>query len=283
MWSNRNRVLSTSYRGHPMNEYLSTVARSGQVNTPPGSYVTVKEWAMNSFMYENSTVLEVGCSTGFITIEMARYTGARCVGVDLHEESVRSAKENVDRFIADKVSFEKGDASNLPFKDNSFSHVVIGGHLPFIPEEIRKQHIAEALRVLRPWGYMLVALYYYHSTPPPKLVADFNETIGTNLTPQGDRASWSNLFNNLPLTTEYEADYEVSPGDKTRVDQYINQMSPDTRSNWLRYLSLFNENGKYLSYFVKVYRKIPAGDERLMLQIPRGGIYTIKKKISRNL
>lgn len=264
-----------------MGEYLSTVVKSGQVNTPPGSYLTIKEWARNSFVNPQSTILEVGCSTGFISIELVRYTGATCVGVDLHEESIVAARHNVDKYIADKVSFQQGDAGNIPFADNFFSHVVIGGHLPFIKPDERRKHIVEALRVLKPWGYMLVAFYYYHSTPPQKFVDEFNAKIGTRLSVDGTKAYWSGLFDELPLTLEYESEYDVLPGDEDRVRQYVDQMRPETRSDWLENLRLFNENGRFLNYFVRVYRKVP-NEPDLMLQIPRGGIYSVRRKSSRD-
>lgn len=262
-----------------MSSYLSTVVQSGQVNTPPGSYVTIKEWAHNSFLNQQSHLLEVGCSTGFISIEASRYTGARCVGVDLHDESVMTAQSNVDKHIAERVTFQRADARKLHFEKNLFSHVVISGHLPFIEEHDRKSHVVEALRVLKPWGYMLVALYYYRTIPPEDLVRKFNANIGTKLTAQGSKRYWSELFANLLLSLEYEADYDVVPGDEERVRQYAEAMHPATRDKWKDILQLFNENGRYLSYFVRVYRKIP-DEPNLMLQIPRGGIYEIKRKSS---
>lgn len=264
-----------------MSEYLSTVVKSGQINTPPGSYLTIKEWARNSFVNPQSTILEVGCSTGFISIETVRYAGATCVGVDLHEGSIVAARHNIDKYIADKVSFQQGDAGNLPFTDNFFSHVVIGGHLPFIQPEERRKHVVEALRVLRPWGYLLVALYYYHSPPPQRLVDEFNAKMGTRLSTDGTKAYWSGLFDELPLTLEYESEYDVLPGDEDRVRQYVEQMRPETRGDWQENLRLFNENGRFLSYFVRVYRKI-ADVPNLMLQIPRCGIYDVRRKSSRD-
>lgn len=264
-----------------MSEYLSSVVKSGQVNTPPGSYLTIKEWVRNSFINQQSTILEIGCSTGFIAIEIARYTGATCVGVDLHEGSIAAARRNVDKYIADKVSFQQGDAGNLPFADNLFSHVVVSGHLPFIQLDERKKHIVEALRVLKPWGHLLVALYYYHSSPSQQLVDEFNSKIGTKLSTNGTKSYWTQFFDELLLTLEYEAEYEVLLGDEVRTRQYIEQMCSETKNDWQEYLRLFNENGHFLGYFVRVYRKIP-NEPDLMLQIPRGGIYSVRWKSSRD-
>ncbi len=267
-----------------MSKYLSTVANSRQANTPPGSYRTIKEWAQNSFMNQQSMVLEIGCSNGFISIELARYTGTTCVGVDLHEGSIESARHNTDRYVTDRVSFRQGDAGQLPFENNTFSHVVISGHLPFIESTEQRNHIHEALRVLKPWGYLLVALYYYHTPPPQKFIDEFNAKIGTHLSPDNDKIYWTKLFEELPLTLEYESEYEILSSDKARTQEYVDRMKAETRSDWQEeqeYLNLFNENGHFLGYFVRVYRKVP-DEPNLMLQIPRGGIYNVRKKTSRD-
>lgn len=257
-------------------DYLSLVAKSGQVNTPPGSYNTVKEWIRESFLTQHSNVLEVGCSMGFITIEICRYTGAVCYGLDLHKASVRSAKENVDSYLTNRTIFVCGDAGSMHFVDNQFSHVVVGGHLPFIPAEMRTNHIAEAIRVVKPWGYILTALYFYKTPPPQMLVEEFNAEIGTNLSANHNYEYWTSLFDNQRLTLEYESVNEVEPANPARIQAYLQQLSEDTRSAWVTRLKLFNDNGKYLNYFVRVYRKLPDEGE-VMLQVPRGGIYTTRR------
>jgi ubiquinone/menaquinone biosynthesis C-methylase UbiE len=264
-----------------MVDYLSLVARSGQVNTPPGSYNTIKEWIANSFLGRHSNVLEIGCSMGFITIEIARYVGATCCGLDLHEGSIKAATENVDPHVSGHVSFVCGNAGNLQFPNHDFSHVVIGGHLPFIPDEMRLAHIAEAVRVAKPWGYVLTALYFYKSSPPKTLVKEFNQAVGTNLEVDHDYAYWSGLFNCQRLTLEYESINEIIPANSARIETYLQQLSDDSRQEWENRLRLFNENGKYLNYFVRVYRRLP-DQGKIMLQIPRGGIYQTKR-ISRQV
>ena len=255
-----------------MENYFSVVATSAQVNTPPGSYSTLREWALNSFMDKESKVLEVGCSTGFISIELARYVRATCLGVDLHLNGLLRAKMNVDSYVAARVSFSCGGAQNLPFKDGQFDHVVIGGHLPFITSEDRVGHILESCRVVRAWGYLLVAIYYYRIPPPSRLVKEMNSTIGTFLSVADNKSYWTKLFERFPLTLEYEAEYRVVPGSKERVHDYLSRMPEGTREAWKKYLHLFNQNGRFLNYFVRVYRKIPNAPT-LMIQIPRGGIY----------
>ena len=263
-----------------MNEYLSSIVQSGQVNTPPGSYLTIKDWIQNSFINQQSKVLEIGCSNGFISIAIARYTGATCVGIDLHNKSIGLAKTNIDHYVADRASFQQGDAGHLPFNDNSFSHVVLSGHLPFIDPATRQAHIQEALRVLKPWGNLLVAMYYYHTRPPQNLVDEFNAKIGTQLSPDGDKVYWTRLFEEPRLSLEYESEYKVLLGDEARVQEYLKRMTTETRDDWREFLRLFNDNGRFIAYFVRVYRRLP-NEKNIMVQIPRGGIYNVRKLTSR--
>lgn len=258
-----------------MEKYLSLVAHSGQVNTPPGSYCTVKEWITHSFLDASSRVLEVGCSTGFITIEIARYTHATCVGLDAHKASIKTARNNTDSHIKDCVSFVEGNAGRLPFK-TEFSHVVIGGHLPFVPATVRKAHIKQAVRVTKPWGYVLTALYYYKEPPPITLLAEFNREVGTKLDPNCDFAYWTSLFEGQNLQMEYESVYDVLPADSNRTSEYLAHLDQASRKRWHRRLELFNQNGRFLQYFVRVYRRVPE-EVGLMIQVPRGGIYRTKR------
>ncbi|MBT9169247.1 MAG: Demethylmenaquinone methyltransferase [Syntrophomonadaceae bacterium] len=255
-----------------MSEYVSLVAKSGQVNTPPGSYRTVKEWALHSFMRPDSEVLEIGCSTGFIAIEFAKYTGAKIVGLDSSTESIVTAQQNINAEPAGRCTFLVGNAGNLPFPEKRFSHVVIGGHLPFTPHQLRLPHVMEATRVLRPWGFLLTALYYYHTTPPVELVQRFNAEVGTQLQPEYNRDYWSSFFEHPELELERESVYAFSLSDEDRIQQYLEQLNPETRPKWDHRLRLFTENGRYLRFFVRVYRRYPTG--ATLRQIPRGGIYT---------
>jgi ubiquinone/menaquinone biosynthesis C-methylase UbiE len=240
------------------------------VNTPPGSYRTVKEWIRESFLSRDSRVLELGCSSGFITTEIARYTGASCLGIDRNEPSVLAARGNVDSAIDGLATFETGDAGNLRFEDGTFSHTVVGGHLPFSPRELRRDHVAEAVRVTAPWRYLLTALYFYQEKPPERLIEDFNREVGTSLSSEDDYAYWSSLFDEQGLQLEHESIHRVEVADEARTREYLAHVSD--QELWARRLALFNENGRYLRYFVRVYRRLPRG-EKVTVQHPRGGIY----------
>ncbi len=254
--------------------YPDFVARSGQVNTPPGSYDTIKEWIREGFIDRNSNVLEIGCSTGFIAYQINRYTGARVTGIDLSASAIRKARENSKN--NSKLYFQEANAEQLPFEEDCFSHVIIGGHLPWVNPKERKDHIIEATRVLKTNGFLLTSLYYFHTRPPDKFMEEFNSTFNTQLSPDGDYDYWSSLFNLENLVLENENNYKIICPDNERKMRYLGRFDEEFQKEWKRKVDLFSENGKYLSFFVKVFQKINSSDP--YLQIPRGGIYQWKRK-----
>ena len=70
-----------------------------------------------------SRVLEIAPGPGYLAIELARLTGGSVTGVDISRSFVRIAEENARKAGA-RVSFEVGDAADLPFPDDQFDFIV---------------------------------------------------------------------------------------------------------------------------------------------------------------
>jgi ubiquinone/menaquinone biosynthesis C-methylase UbiE len=102
-------------------------------------------------------VLDVGCGTGESTLFLAReFPQARVRGVDLAEEMTRLAKAKVGLDPEGRIAFKTGDASALPYPDDSFDLVAQLNMPPFF---------AELGRVLRPEGHVIVAASWGPDTP----------------------------------------------------------------------------------------------------------------------
>jgi ubiquinone/menaquinone biosynthesis C-methylase UbiE len=71
----------------------------------------------------DARVLEIAPGPGYLAIELARVTGGSVTGVDISRSFVRIAEENA-RMAGVRVTFEIGDAADLPFPDNQFDFVV---------------------------------------------------------------------------------------------------------------------------------------------------------------
>lgn len=106
----------------------------------------------------DSTVVDVGCGTGFLTrcfAELAQNTG-KIVGVDLSPSMLQVARDNLaKRGLPQSVEFRVGDAEDLPVEDG-FADAVVGNMiLHHCPRP--KQAISEMARVLKQGGRLAVA------------------------------------------------------------------------------------------------------------------------------
>ncbi|GAA0224193.1 methyltransferase domain-containing protein [Haladaptatus pallidirubidus] len=73
---------------------------------------------------EGTTILDPMCGTGGVLIEAA-LVGARPLGVDAQEKMVRGARKNLAHYAPDSdAGAVRGDATHLPFPDNSIDGVV---------------------------------------------------------------------------------------------------------------------------------------------------------------
>jgi SAM-dependent methyltransferase len=102
-----------------------------------------------------TSVLDVGCGIGGPARTIVTEFGAKTVGVDLTPSFVAAASELTMRVgLADRVSFEVGDALALDQPDEGFDLVT----LFHVGMNIADKHglFAELARVLRPAGHVLV-------------------------------------------------------------------------------------------------------------------------------
>lgn len=96
-------------------------------------------------------VLDVGCGIGGAACHLAARTGARIRGLTPVAEQVRLARELARATgTANRVAFDQGSASELPYEDASFDAVLFFESPCHFPD--RARFFAEARRVLRPGG-----------------------------------------------------------------------------------------------------------------------------------
>lgn len=102
-------------------------------------------------------VLDVGCGTGTLAIAAKRRVGPQGAvrGVDAAAEMVARAKRKAVREGIDVV-FDIAPAQVLPFPDGAFDVVLCTLVMHHLPEDGRRQALAEMRRVLRPEGRLLV-------------------------------------------------------------------------------------------------------------------------------
>ena len=102
-----------------------------------------------------TVVVDVGCGTGSLSIPIAEVLpDARVVGVDGDPEVLAIARSKPG---AEAVEWTEGLADSLPLSNADVDVVVTSLVLHHLPRETKREMLAEARRVLRPGGRLVVA------------------------------------------------------------------------------------------------------------------------------
>src|SRR5258706_15620722 len=103
-------------------------------------------------------VLDVGCGTGTLAMEVARRVGraGRVAGVDPGTEQIARARAKAARRNV-PIEFQIGVIEQLPFPDQTFDVVFSTLMMHHLPAPLKRQGLAEIARVLKPGGRLVIA------------------------------------------------------------------------------------------------------------------------------
>jgi len=99
-------------------------------------------------------VLEVAPGPGFFAVELAKLGDFQITGLDVSRTLVEIATENA-RKAGVRIDFRLGNASAMPFADDSFDFVYCSAAFKNFSEPVRA--LDEMQRVLRPGGAAVIA------------------------------------------------------------------------------------------------------------------------------
>lgn len=114
------------------------------------------------------TILDLATGTADLAIALAKSNPqAHIVGMDISEKMLEIGKEKVkQQGLESQIELQLGDATSLPFGDNSFDAVTVGfGVRNF---ENREQGLSEIHRVLKPNGHAVILELSMPETFPMK-------------------------------------------------------------------------------------------------------------------
>lgn len=107
-------------------------------------------------------VLDVACGTGNTALAAARRR-ADVTGIDIASALVERARRRADAEGLATIAFQTGDATTLPYADNSFDFVLSTFGAVFLPDQAATAR--ELARVVRPGGTIALTAWARQSLP----------------------------------------------------------------------------------------------------------------------
>jgi len=101
-------------------------------------------------------IIDVATGTGAQAYELAKL-GHEVIGIDLSKEMLKQASKKCNQEL--KLKFQQADATDLPFKDDSFDASSISLGLHDMPYEIDLLVLKEMKRVTKNGGKILIVDY----------------------------------------------------------------------------------------------------------------------------
>ena len=131
-----------------------------------GKFVVWQELLDGLTLRGDERVLDIGCGRGAVLLAVAkRLPNGKAVGIDIWRKadqsgnSIEATRRNaMAEGVADRIELHTADMTTMPFEDASFDLVVSSLAIHNVKgKENRRKAIAEAIRVLRPGGRLLIA------------------------------------------------------------------------------------------------------------------------------
>jgi ubiquinone/menaquinone biosynthesis C-methylase UbiE len=143
---------SGGWRYDLMEWFIDTFVFRGQVSQLRQRTATLAR------MQPGEQVLDVGCGTGTLAIEVASHvgrTGAVC-GIDPGTEQIARARSKAARRNV-PIDFQIGVIEHLPFPDQTFDVVLSTLMMHHLQDSLKRQGLSEIARVLKPGGRLVIA------------------------------------------------------------------------------------------------------------------------------
>ena len=101
------------------------------------------------------SILDIATGTGDMPILMKSTQAERIIGIDISSGMLEVAKQKIkDQKLENLISFELGDAENLPYDDGSFDAATVSYGIRNFQD--LKKGLSEILRVLSPDGTLVI-------------------------------------------------------------------------------------------------------------------------------
>lgn len=152
---------------------------------------------LNDRLGKGGAVLEVGCGTGNLLVQIAKsFPSAKVVGVDIEADSIATARKRIaDAGLSERAEAKQGTVADLPAA--SFDAAVMVEVLHEIGQSIRPAVVKDTARALKPGGWMLIVDETYPSNLEDARKPEFKFPLHTGF----EELLWGNV---IPTREEQE-------------------------------------------------------------------------------
>jgi len=99
-------------------------------------------------------ILDIGCGSGVPTMELARLTDGKIIGIDIDQENLDRLSRKIEQEgLTDRVKAIKCSLINIKFPDNSFDIIWAEGSITSLGVE---KSLRGWNRILKPKGFMVI-------------------------------------------------------------------------------------------------------------------------------
>ncbi|TCP18040.1 methyltransferase family protein [Nicoletella semolina] len=242
------------------------LARLGKTRLRPGGKLATDWLIANANFHSEKKVLEVACNMGTTAIQIAKQFGCQITGVDIDEEALKKAKVNInEQEVSDLVQVQRGNATRLPFEDNTFDIVINEAMLTMLPIEAKEKAIREYFRVLKPNGLLLTHDVMLNREDNTQVVLDkLRNAINISVTPL-TKAGWKNTFSNCGFRNVETFTGEMSllspkglihdEGILGTLKIIKNALKPENRETFKKMFNTFNDPENKLGFIAVCSQK----------------------------
>jgi ubiquinone/menaquinone biosynthesis C-methylase UbiE len=253
-------------------DYNHMIGLVKETNRPPGGKESIYQIISRALLNKRSKVLEIGTSTGFTAIEIAKLTGSRIFAIDINEVSLEEARTRAHLSrVADKIKFIKQDVTNLRFRDKSFDLVFVGNVFSLVSD--RGKAFSEVERVTKDTGFIAFIPMYYIKKPSKILLKEVSSAIHVDIKPL-DKKYWMKALQYSRLEVYWIKDYKFIKQNNQEIDLFVNDILnrdhlkrlkkesfEELKKRYREFIHLFNRNLSHMGFSIILLRKKPKFEE----------------------
>ncbi len=240
------------------------LAKLGKKRLRPGGKKATEYLFEQGKFSSDKKVLEIACNMCTTSIELAQRYQCSIDALDLDENALVKAKENVSNAkLSNFITLHPGNATQLPFENESFDIVINEAMLTMLNDDMKQKCLNEYYRVLKPGGVLLT-----HDVmileEDKALQADLSRGIKVHVTPHTEKG-WTKLFHTAGFKDIQNIHGKMSlmspigmikdEGLKNTLKIVRNGLKKENKKTFILMFKLFRKNRKKIGFIAISSRK----------------------------